>query len=442
MSIRIVVLNFNGGELTLRCLNALQALDKAVPKAEIVVVDNASTDGSLEAIRTLPSPVVIIENEINTGFPANNLALHDLENVDYVALLNNDAFPEPNWLTELVAAMESDRGLGAVCSKMVLAPQFLDVSITSPGFDAGPLDSRRLGVQVRGVNAGKTDLWKGAHLGTGGWGREYDHSGAFEWAAPSATLRIPVEVGVTSIEVTIRLQSLEPIEVTIDGGARAKTETVMPEGSDVTITVKGEPYDVINNVGSVVLTNGAGADRGWLERDWGHYDEPVDVFAWCGGAVLLRTEYLKDVGLLDERFFLYYEDTDLSWRGQARGWRYRTAPSAVVRHVHSASSGVGSTVFDHYVQRNRLLMLVKNAPARVALREIVLFVRVTISYAVRRTLLPFFRGHRPDTLIVQRRTLSFFSFLRLLPAMLVTRRSLRRQKLVSDAELSVWFLSQ
>ena len=43
------------------------------------------------------------------------------------------------------------------------------------------------------------------------------------------------------------------------------------------------------------------------------------MFAWCGGAVLLRREYLDDVGIFDERLFLYYEDTDLSWRGTAQG---------------------------------------------------------------------------------------------------------------------------
>ena len=83
------------------------------------------------------------------------------------------------------------------------------------------------------------------------------------------------------------------------------------------------------------------------------YAEPADVFAWCGGAVLLRSDYLADVGLLDERFFLYYEDTDLSWRGRARGWRYRFVPGrhrpprsrrhdrrglGVVRVLHRAQS--------------------------------------------------------------------------------------------------------
>ena len=73
--------------------------------------------------------------------------------------------------------------------------------------------------------------------------------------------------------------------------------------------------------------------------------------------------YLDDVGLFDERFFLYYEDTDLSWRGRLRGWRYVYVPTSLVRHRHAASSGVGSTVFRYYTERNRPLMLVKNAPA-------------------------------------------------------------------------------
>ena len=79
-----------------------------------------------------------------------------------------------------------------------------------------------------------------------------------------------------------------------------------------------EPRDIVNNVGSIVFEDGYGADRGFLEPDEGQYQEPVEVFAWCGGSVLLRPRYLADVGLFDERFFLYYEDTDLAWRGRTR----------------------------------------------------------------------------------------------------------------------------
>jgi GT2 family glycosyltransferase len=92
------------------------------------------------------------------------------------------------------------------------------------------------------------------------------------------------------------------------------------------------------------------------------------VFAWCGGSVLLRSSYLQQVGLFDERFFLYYEDTDLSWRGRLLGWRYRYVPASVLRHEHAASSGEGSDLFRYFVEPNRLLMLLKDAPECVAAR--------------------------------------------------------------------------
>ena len=82
---------------------------------------------------------------------------------------------------------------------------------------------------------------------------------------------------------------------------------------------------------------------------------PVDVPAWCGAAVLLRSDYLRDTGLFDPRWFLYYEDTDLAWRGLLRGWRYRYVPGAKVRHAHSTTIGHGSALYDVQHLRNRLL---------------------------------------------------------------------------------------
>ena len=84
--------------------------------------------------------------------------------------------------------------------------------------------------------------------------------------------------------------------------------------------------------------------------------------------MLLRPSYLADVGLFDEHLFLYYEDTDLSWRGRALGWHYRIEPTSVVRHLHAASTGETSPVFRYYNERNRLVVLVKNAPAALARR--------------------------------------------------------------------------
>ena len=136
------------------------------------------------------------------------------------------------------------------------------------------------------------------------------------------------------------------------------------------VPLEGEPYDVVNNAGSVVLTDGHGADRGFGVPDGEQFSEGAEVFAWCGGAVLLRSDYLADVGLLDERFFLYYEDTDLSWRGRAWGWRYQFVPESTVRHVHAATTVEGSASFAYFTERNRLLMLLKNAPMPMVRRVI------------------------------------------------------------------------
>jgi GT2 family glycosyltransferase len=434
LPVRVVVLNFNGGEYTLRSLRHLLATDWPASELEVICVDNASSDGSVEAIRAELPEVEIRQVGRNDGFPANNVALRDLDGVRLVALVNNDAFVEPGWLAPLVEALDDDPGLGAACPKLVLAPRFTEVVVGSPRFDPGPGDARDLGVMVRGVRVDGEDVWRDAHAGEGGYGREVDGAGTFEWLAPRAVLRVPVAAdGATA---TLRLQARAPVTVTVDGGAGEQSASVGTEPTEVTITLSGERFDVLNNVGSQVFDDGAGADRGWLARDDGSYDDPVDVFAWCGGAVLLRPEYLSDVGLFDERFFLYYEDTDLSWRGRARGWRYRTVPSSRVRHLHAASSGEGSEVFAYHVERNRLLMLVKNAPARMAATQVVRYGLVTLSYARRDVVRPALRRQRPRPTVVRRRVISFVGFVRLLWPMLRDRRALRRRQQVGDADLA------
>jgi hypothetical protein len=201
------------------------------------------------------------------------------------------------------------------------------------------------------------------------------------------------------------------------------------------VALCGEPFDVINNAGSIVLADGHSADRGYLDIDDGRYDEPTDVFAWCGAGVLLRPRYLAEVGLLEPRFFMYYEDTDLSWRGRAAGWRYRYVPSAVMRHVHAASSVEGSPLFAHNVERNRLLMLARNAPAGMAVRQALLHLRATASYARRDVLYPLVHRKRPNTVTVRRRLRAELSFLTALGWALHSRRAIRRRQVVPDADL-------
>ena len=87
----------------------------------------------------------------------------------------------------------------------------------------------------------------------------------------------------------------------------------------------------------------------------------------CRGRAATR-DYLDDVGLFDERLFLYYEDFELAWRGRLRGWSYRYVPTSLVRHRHAATSGLGSSTFVFHTLRNRPLVLARLAPADVAWR--------------------------------------------------------------------------
>src|SRR6202022_2016320 len=114
---------------------------------------------------------------------------------------------------------------------------------------------------------------------------------------------------------------------------------------------------VIQSAGTLLLDDGGGGDRGAGGQDRGPYDDGGEVFGFCGPAALLRREALDDVGGLDETFFAYYEDTDLSWRMRLRGWNVLYEPGAVVEHVHSATSGERSFFFTFHADRNSLFML-------------------------------------------------------------------------------------
>ena len=116
----------------------------------------------------------------------------------------------------------------------------------------------------------------------------------------------------------------------------ATVEVVGPTGAGTSVPVAGPPVDVVNNVGSVLIEGGYGADRGFLEPDPASTTPRPTCSPGAAAASCCARPTWPTSGLFDERFFLYYEDTDLSWRGRSRGWRYRYVPGPVARHVHAA----------------------------------------------------------------------------------------------------------
>ncbi|CAA9276435.1 MAG: hypothetical protein AVDCRST_MAG77-3539 [uncultured Chloroflexi bacterium] len=205
----------------------------------------------------------------------------------------------------------------------------------------------------------------------------------------------------------------------------------------------------IQNAGGVVLASGAGRDRGtvlregrWVqEEDAGQYDRREEVFFFCGAAALLRKAALEDVGLFDERYFMYYEDLDLSWRLRLRGWKVLYVPEAVVEHDHAASSGEWSPFFVYQVDRNRPLMLLKLAPLPLALRELGRYVvelglnsaRVGWWALTRRQ-----RGPHAARARLQARVV--FGWLRDLPGVLRDRQVILSRRRVPQRHIQRWMI--
>ncbi len=130
--ISIVVLNWNGRPLLAECLSALRA--QTLRDFEIIVVDNGSQDGSPEWLAANASEVSVIRNEVNLGFAlANNQGIRAAR-APLIAVLNNDALPEPDWLQVLVETAERETWAGMFASRILLREP------------AGKLDS--LGIEV------------------------------------------------------------------------------------------------------------------------------------------------------------------------------------------------------------------------------------------------------------------------------------------------------
>lgn len=184
--------------------------------------------------------------------------------------------------------------------------------------------------------------------------------------------------------------------------------------------------DVINSTGNELRADGLAQDRGWLCPDTGQ-GWPAEVFGFYGGAALLRVAALAEAGWFAEEFFLYYEDTDLSWRLRLLGWTVAFEPAALARHEHSASAGEGSALHLRYGDRNRLLMHASCAPGGTAAGWLGRYLLTTAS-GLRREGWPWRR--------TRLRLQSLAGYLRLLPWAVRRRRALARTARVPRAAVA------
>ena len=236
-----IVLNWNGWQNTLECLDALKQC--SYPEFAIIVVDNGSTDDSIARIRAAHPDIRMLETGKNLGFAGgNNVGIRYAlaHNSDYVWLLNNDTRPAPDALSALLAKALADKRIGAVASVTYYAD--------SPS---------------------RVEAWAGARINLWiGYGRN----------------------------------------------------STMPHTDD-----------------------------------WFH--------SLNGASMLIARPALEDAGLLDEGFFLYWEDTEFCLRLRKRGWRLAAAPESRVLHKVNASTGGNRIVLDRYQTASGLRLLRLHSPS-------------------------------------------------------------------------------
>ena len=117
-SVLVIVVNFNGGAMLRACLDSLQ--QQHFRDFRTVVVDNASTDGSVDGLEVTYPWVHVIRSPRNLGFAAgNNLALREAGSARWVALLNPDAVARPDWLERLVIAARAHPQFGLFSSRLL-----------------------------------------------------------------------------------------------------------------------------------------------------------------------------------------------------------------------------------------------------------------------------------------------------------------------------------
>ncbi len=172
--------------------------------------------------------------------------------------------------------------------------------------------------------------------------------------------------GVRSVtDRTLDILLLNP-DATLAPEALERLQAVLSEnphcGAVVPKTRMGWQPEILNSAGLCMNQVGYGWDRGYLELDRGQWDTPGPVIGGSGCALLVRRQAWDQIGGFDERYFLYYEDLDLSLRLRRAGWEVTYEPGAEAFHFTFAS-GRPESFSEGLDHRNRLMTLLKAMPS-------------------------------------------------------------------------------
>ena len=354
-SVRVVIVNWRTPLLTERAARSLWPQLRAGD--ELVVVDNASAsadphDNSLAHLRRLgaklgsagPARFGLVQARRNGGFGYGvNLGARNLRQ-DALVLLNSDAYALEGFVDALTAPLGHDL-VEATTARLLLEGRWRLV-----GDGAEPASPQAPG----GIESASPQSPRGVGLDSPDVGTP-DSPSAVGLDSPGLA---PSDPGVEA--------QTEPT-----AGATHSTGSAQLRGLDGGIWVSDPSgVELINSTGNVVDACGNGHDRSWLAPAKQEHDSP-EVFGICGGACAISARAWRQLGGMRQDLFMYYEDTDFSYRLRRAGYRVQYVRQAQARHAHAASSDSASEAFTTWNTRNRLRVATRYAPASVAARALV-----------------------------------------------------------------------
>lgn len=382
--ISIIIVNYNGCKFLQACLQSIIVQDYI--NKEIIVVDNGSTDNSVEFIEEYFPTVILLKNKFNRGFAGGNNDGITICKGEFVAFLNNDTKVKSDWLSKLYCAI-SNKGVTAVGSKILFYEAFVEIEFRMETFNPKLIgesdDNRELSCMLLADPFFKECSYPKVRYIDGCYDKESSGDKEYRWLDSNAKVFIPIKKikrGSYRLVLNMWKNSLpkKPIvKIYVadeEVGCLSLTDSLIQYEINISKElVDRNSFFILNNAGSEFNPiSGYGRDRGFNEIDNGQYNKMEEVDALCGCSFLIKKSVIDVHGGFDPDFFAYYEDTDLFWRlkRKAKG-RFKYVPDSVVYHYHTGTSEEWSPFFRFHVERNRLLMVLKNGSFLIALKEFI-----------------------------------------------------------------------
>ena len=366
-SVRVVIVNWRTPLLTERAARSLWPQLRAGD--ELVVVDNASAsadphDNSLDHLRRLgaklgsagPARFGLVQARRNGGFGYGvNLGARNLRQ-DALVLLNSDAYALEGFVNALTAPLGHDL-VEATTARLLLEGRWRLVDDgAEPASPQAPSAVKPASPQAPSAvepaspqsSSPQPPGAVGPNAPSGAESADPQSPGAVGPNCPGVEAQTEPTTGATHSAGSAQLRGL-------DGGIWVSD----PSG-----------VELINSTGNVVDACGNGHDRSWLAPAKQEHDSP-EVFGICGGACAISARAWRQLGGMRQDLFMYYEDTDFSYRLRRAGYRVQYVRQAQARHAHAASSDSASEAFTTWNTRNRLRVATRYAPASVAARALV-----------------------------------------------------------------------